>query len=1019
MFSDYNMSIRFKTDSIILGAPGNEVKISVDGLRRLHVDSEMTFTDDNTGGVVEVGGGGGGGGGQLQNLQVGGFLDDKTLYHINDTVQITGDFEPGRAYNAVFSSNNGDEHSIAKSVPYGDTQQTILEARIPRGLSAGKYDVFIDTGNLITVGEIELHDRMTPSQPLVVHAMTNSSISFRIPHTTLLKSVADIVNLEVVKVVEGVECVSYIDTKYIHLTMSIPDIQTTLGEIHIALEDSDGYKSIVQITTVLLSGVVNRLVHSNTDITVQYGSKSFTLGAATGNLGTLVDGLSVFPFDVDSYTSTENVTAYLHHDGSVSLRGSGAGMGGLGNSDDPIILPLVPQFSKLFSGRDHFVALARDGSVWVWGDNSKKQCNDSEDISITSPFKIDGTFIDIGVDGDQTFAISSSGVLYGWGDNIRNWSLRSPGDDIIDGFMTVLLPSNVFKIQVTNDSLFSLSRVGDDTIVRSIVRDSQSATLHHTFQNSVDKKFMLDGGETHVIFSCDNDVFSIGTNAVGQCGRGVAGVSPDARLLKFEEGTVIIGIFSHDHFSVIQTNQDTFICGLFNGNVYREPIEIKHVLQNAIANGPVVKNVGGFDVTFNMDKVPNANHLSFPFDSKYGTETQQKITSFATNGRMVAFGLGGRRFLQNGDIGSVVVHDLELNTVQEVTVFRNNNDFKTPTVHTGDGRLNKPSIYITNERMFVTTPSARPSQMSTGVPGVVDYFKRNLNGLWAYEGYFYHDFTTIVGGETDNGYGDSILFDEINEKVFITNPETNIGTGILDEWDLDRGKCIQHRLPIVPRLPPVNETLQTEFRFVGAHVQILPRQNSRLLLTSTPALRKGTIWMSEMQYAPGSGTITETDSWEVIFHATEYQNLMDIDLDNVGVQFCAWESGSKVKVLASTNIQGGYLPQYKTGVQLVYFDYDTITKTTSTPIVVQPPLSLVDSDEFGFVIEHVIGEYVVVSCSKGSSIFVYKSTASGIDFLYEILVGDILETVKCAGGKIFALTGSRQVKCFGLDGSKI
>lgn len=91
------------------------------------------------------------------------------------------------------------------------------------------------------------------------------------------------------------------------------------------------------------------------------------------------------------------------------------------------------EFTQIDAGYDHTLALDKQGNIWAWGDNSQYELGDGTTKGSALPEKItvkgaNGNevkfqFIDAGE--NHSFAIDTSGNLWGWGNNV--WGRVVPG----------------------------------------------------------------------------------------------------------------------------------------------------------------------------------------------------------------------------------------------------------------------------------------------------------------------------------------------------------------------------------------------------------------------------------------------------------------------------------------------------------------------------------------------------------------------------------------------------------------
>ncbi|MCU0686678.1 MAG: hypothetical protein MUF34_31260 [Polyangiaceae bacterium] len=119
----------------------------------------------------------------------------------------------------------------------------------------------------------------------------------------------------------------------------------------------------------------------------------------------------------------------LRADGSVWVWGRNS-YGNLGQGtfdEEPHALPApVPGLAGIVdiaSGRDHVLALGRDGHVWSWGLNQNGQLGDgtSGDNNKASPIEVNNLsdVVAVYASGNMSFALKADGTFWGWGQNFN------------------------------------------------------------------------------------------------------------------------------------------------------------------------------------------------------------------------------------------------------------------------------------------------------------------------------------------------------------------------------------------------------------------------------------------------------------------------------------------------------------------------------------------------------------------------------------------------------------------------
>lgn len=112
------------------------------------------------------------------------------------------------------------------------------------------------------------------------------------------------------------------------------------------------------------------------------------------------------------------------------------------DNEPSIIDDDISSYKKIIAGDNHFLVIKSDSSLWGFGDNTYNQLGipkDSENYT-TKLVKINSSvdWIDIAAGSSHSFGIDADGILYGWGDNIRN----QLGLEDIDNFSN---PTQIWK----------------------------------------------------------------------------------------------------------------------------------------------------------------------------------------------------------------------------------------------------------------------------------------------------------------------------------------------------------------------------------------------------------------------------------------------------------------------------------------------------------------------------------------------------------------------------------------------
>jgi len=87
----------------------------------------------------------------------------------------------------------------------------------------------------------------------------------------------------------------------------------------------------------------------------------------------------------------------------------------------PVATGSSKTWAKVSAGAIHTVAVATDGTLWAWGDNDNGQVGDGTAINRTMPTPIgvnlNRTWVSVSAAAGHNIALDDSGALWGWGVN--------------------------------------------------------------------------------------------------------------------------------------------------------------------------------------------------------------------------------------------------------------------------------------------------------------------------------------------------------------------------------------------------------------------------------------------------------------------------------------------------------------------------------------------------------------------------------------------------------------------------
>lgn len=157
------------------------------------------------------------------------------------------------------------------------------------------------------------------------------------------------------------------------------------------------------------------------------------------NNGQLGDGTTVdksYPVPVVGLTDVVRVlggsqhSAALRADGTVWVWGRnssgnlGSGTADADNHPAPVQVPGLTDVVDIANGRDHVLALHRDGTVSAWGLNASGQLGDGQggkdsQRATPAPVQVITDALSVHAQGNMSFARRRDGSLWGWGQNFN------------------------------------------------------------------------------------------------------------------------------------------------------------------------------------------------------------------------------------------------------------------------------------------------------------------------------------------------------------------------------------------------------------------------------------------------------------------------------------------------------------------------------------------------------------------------------------------------------------------------
>ncbi len=239
---------------------------------------------------------------------------------------------------------------------------------------------------------------------------------------------------------------------------------------------------------------------------------------------------------------------------------------------------VVTCFEKVFAGQHHFIAIAKDGTLWAWGNNAYGEVGDGSTTDRKSPVQISSETGWTNIYPGQThnLAIKENGTLWAWGrNNYGKLGLGTEGG-------TILIPTQVgsdtdWKEATSGDrgsvaiknngTLYTWGANINGYLGSGIVQQNHKNLVPTQMGTETDWK-SVSGKRWHVIAIKNNGtLWSWGRNYAGQLGIGTAGTDKH-KYSPVQVGTATdwkwVGT-SHEFSYALKENNTLWSWGSSNG----------------------------------------------------------------------------------------------------------------------------------------------------------------------------------------------------------------------------------------------------------------------------------------------------------------------------------------------------------------------------------------------------------------------------------------------------------------------
>ena len=266
--------------------------------------------------------------------------------------------------------------------------------------------------------------------------------------------------------------------------------------------------------------------------------------------------------------------AVLKKDGTIAIVGYNySGQLGTGNTNNALVFT-VPynagsNIIQVACGGSHTVALKKDGSVIVVGENSSGQLglNTQDDmLSFTNMLNVNNDIIKVACGTNHTLVLKNDGTVWGTGNNSSGQLGTGTGTNV--KVLTKTNLTDVVDIIAGGNQSFAIDKAGD-VWCTGLNGNGQLGMGNYTSYNSFVKVTSLSNvkqiacGANHtMVLKNDGTVWATGYNYYGQLGLGTSGSGANTHSFTQVSINSVSHIACGTHHSVlVKTDGTLWACG--------------------------------------------------------------------------------------------------------------------------------------------------------------------------------------------------------------------------------------------------------------------------------------------------------------------------------------------------------------------------------------------------------------------------------------------------------------------------
>lgn len=322
--------------------------------------------------------------------------------------------------------------------------------------------------------------------------------------------------------------------------------------------------------------------------------------AATDNVGVVdyriyLDGVLIGSTTTLSY-GIVNLAASMDYSMTVKARDA-AGNESLAGVSLSVSTPGYLINDQISTGKDHSLALKKNGTIWAWGKNNYGQLGQGNQGELWYPTKVESLsgMAAISAGGDHSLALKSDGTVWAWGNNYYG----QLGDGTVEQRLApIMVPGLSGVVAISTGEGFSLALKSDGTVwawganYYNQLGDGATDTRRSPVQiTGLSGVVAIDAGFYFgVALKADGTVWAWGQNNYGQLG---SNYTPASASTPVRSGTIVnVSAIAAGDYHVLALKADGGVVAWGRG--YEGQLGDNNITHSRGVAGPVTIPAGSY-----------------------------------------------------------------------------------------------------------------------------------------------------------------------------------------------------------------------------------------------------------------------------------------------------------------------------------------------------------------------------------------------------------------------------------------